>query len=259
MLERYNLEGRVAFVSGASRGLGRAMAIGLAEVGCSLFVTAAKGTETLKELAAEVQERFAVRCEWTDMQLLSEESIQAAVKKCVDCYGRIDVLLNNAGAPRINKALQDTSLEEWNQVIDINLNGAFVLCREVGKQMIRQKSGSIISLASISGQIINKGAHGGSYDVSKAGIVALTKAMAAEWSQYNIRANAIAPGYFLTEPNIKAFESRPGAYEAAIDRIPMGRMANPDELQGAIVFLASEASSYMQGTVLGIDGGYLIW
>ena len=174
-------------------------------------------------------------------------------------YGTIDILVNNAGIGRLNKAPQDTSLKEWEKVIDINVNGSFICAKAVGKVMLKNRKGKIINMSSISGKVINKGVHGGSYDVSKQAIDGLTRALAAEWAQYNINVNAIAPGYFMTDPNKEFFAADPDFYDVALGMIPAGKMANPEDLAGTLIYLASGASNYVHGTIIQVDGGYMVW
>ncbi len=155
--------------------------------------------------------------------------------------------------------ISDTTLAEFAKVIDININGSFTCAKIVGREMIKQKSGKIINMSSISGKIINKGVHGGSYDVSKQGVDGLTRALSAEWAQHGINVNAIAPGYFLTDPNKAFFAKDPSFEEMALSLIPAGKFGVPEQLAGTLIYLASSASDYVHGTIIQVDGGYMVW
>lgn len=257
MKNYFDVKDEVAFITGASKGLGKMFAETLAEAGAKVFIVAL-GDELLKNTDREFKEKgydYMV-CE---ADITDKEGIQRAVDQCISAYGKIDILVNNAGIGRINKSPEDTSLPEWNRVIDVNITGSFICAQVVGKEMIKRKKGKIINMSSISGKIINKGVHGGSYDVSKAAIDGLTRALASEWGKYGINVNAIAPGYFMTDPNKEFFRADPGFYDVALNMIPAGKMAEPEELAGALLFLASKASDYVHGSILIVDGGYTIW
>ena len=163
------------------------------------------------------------------------------------------------GPVRVNIVPELMDIEKWKFVIDVNVTGSYICAKIAGRQMIKQMKGKIINISSISGYIINKGVHGGSYDVSKQAIVGMTRALAIEWAKYNINVNAIAPGYFLTTPNKTFFEADPAFYQKALEMIPLGRIGDPSELAGTVIFLASRASDYMTGSVIVVDGGYLLW
>ena len=191
--------------------------------------------------------------------ITDEQEVEKAVAACVERYGTIDILVNNAGIGRLNKAPQDTTLREWQKVIDINVNGSFICAKAAGKVMLEKQKGKIINMSSISGKVINKGVHGGSYDVSKQAVDGLTRALATEWAKYNINVNAIAPGYFMTDPNKEFFAADPGFYDLALSLIPAGHMAQPEDLAGTLLYLASHASDYVHGTIIQVDGGYMAW
>jgi gluconate 5-dehydrogenase len=163
------------------------------------------------------------------------------------------VLINTA-AMRVNKPPEATSLAEWRAVMDTNITGTFRCCREAGKVMISQHSGKIINIASISGHIVNKYFHGGSYEISKAALMMLTKTLATEWAQHNISVNAIAPGYYDTQPNRDFFAGKPDLYGKVLDMIPQGRLGNLQELSDLVLMLASDIANYMTGTTITIDG-----
>lgn len=257
MLKCFDLTGEVAIVTGAAKGLGRVFAKALAKSGANVYLLG-HGEDGMKEVAKEITE-LGVQCIWRYADIINQKDVEDGVSDCIKHFGKVDILINNAAAPRINLPPEETTLKQWNQVIDTNVTGCFICAQAVGKEMIKRKKGKIVNLASISGFIINKGVHGGSYDVSKQAVVGLTRALAAEWAQYNINVNAIAPGYFLTDPNKKFFEKDAEFYKTALSLIPAQRIGEPEELSGAVVFLSSSASDYMHGSVLFIDGGYTIW
>ena len=191
--------------------------------------------------------------------ILDEEGIQNAVAFCLDRFGPPDILVNNAGLGRVNKPFEDIEVAEWRRTVDNNITGPFICCKYFGREMIRRGKGKIVNLASMSGIIANKGVHCGPYEVSKLGVVALTRSLASEWCRHHITVNALAPGYIATERNSRFFDANPEWTKAALDLIPVGRMPVPDELGGAMVFLCSDASDYMNGAVLVMDGGYTVW
>ena len=241
MLNFFDLTGEVAFVTGASKGLGKMFANTLAAAGAKVCLLSFEKEDLIQTQKEMTQAGYDVMSYFAD--ITNEQEVEKAVDACVEKYGTIDILVNNAGIGRLNKAPQDTSLKEWEKVIDINVN----------------RKGKIINMSSISGKVINKGVHGGSYDVSKQAIDGLTRALAAEWAQYNINVNAIAPGYFMTDPNKEFFAADPDFYDVALGMIPAGKMANPEDLAGTLIYLASGASNYVHGTIIQVDGGYMVW
>ena len=194
-----------------------------------------------------------------EADVTDEPAVRAMVERTVARFGRIDILVNNAASERANVPPEQTTLESWSSVMRTNVDGSFLCAREVGGVMIAQKRGRIINMASISGQIINKYFHGGSYDVSKSAVVGLTKALAAEWAPLGITVNAIAPGYYGTAPNTRWFESNPEIHRKVLDLIPLGRLGTIEELAGLVTVMASDICSYMTGSVVLIDGGYTLW
>lgn len=247
----FGVDGKVAIVTGATRGLGQAMALGLGKAGAKIVAvgSALKNLEaTVKLLENESIEVLPVACDQRD-----PAQIQAAIQATLDKFGKIDVLVNNAGT--IKRAPADVhSDDDWLDVIETNLNGVFRFCRDVGKTMIEQGSGKIINIASLlsfQGGITVPG-----YAASKGGVAQLTKALANEWASKNVQINAIAPGYFSTDNtvNIRNDEERFASISA---RIPAGRWGDPEDLVGAVVFLSSNASNYVNGHVMLVDGGWM--
>lgn len=250
----FDLTGKTALVTGAGRGIGRTLANGLVEFGCDLIVFDKDETHQ-KEVIEEVQEK-GKKCLFLTADVSNPESLNEAVEKAVSHFGKIDILINNAGL-NLRKPALDYTEKEWDLILDTNLKGVFFTTQAVGKIMVKRKEGKIINIASVMGLV-------GSpsyqtvvpYCASKGGVVQLTKAFALEWAPYNIYVNAIAPGYVKTAIVQPILDDK-AKYEAVVSRIPMGRFAKIEELIGPTVFLASEASNYVTGHILCIDGGWL--
>lgn len=256
ILSKFKLEGKTAIVTGAARGLGKAMAIGMAEVGANIVIPDID-LDTAETTAREISS-IGVKSVALKMDVTKEKEITDMVDKVIKEFGRIDILVNNAGIC-IHSPAERMSKEDWENVININLTGVFLCSREVAKVMIEAKEGSIINIASMSAYIVNYPQPQVSYNASKAGIIQFTKSLAAEWAQYNIRVNAIAPGYMMTKMTADYLRKNPEMEKYFIGPTPMKRMGLPEELQGAVVYLASEASSFMTGNILIIDGGYTVY
>ncbi|MBZ4654801.1 MAG: kduD [Peptococcaceae bacterium] len=251
ILEQFSLKGKVAIVTGASRGLGQGMAIGLAEAGAAI-VGVASG-----DMSATQKEVETIGGKFVPVQADLKETtkvIPGIIEKTLESFGRIDILVNNAGIIRRQPTLE-FSEEYWDEVMNINLKSAFFLAQAVANQFIKQGTGgkiiNIASLLSFQGGILVP-----SYAASKHGIAGITKTMCNEWAKYNINVNAIAPGYMATDNTapIRADEKR---NQSILERIPAGRWGNNRDLNGAVVFLASDASAYINGHVLAVDGGWL--
>ena len=258
-LELFDLSGKVAIVTGAARGLGKQMALSLAEAGadvCFCDLLEEQGRKTEKEIAA-----LGVKSFFKKVDVTKTAEIEPFVKEIVERFGGIDILINNVGIESEGCPIEEVDDDLWKKIIDVNMSSMFYVSRAVGKEMIaRGKGGSIINMSSISGLIISKifPRHNVTYGVSKAGIVHLTKGLASEWAQYGIRVNALAPGYMLTE-NTSASRKFPEIVERLTEMTPMKRYGQEWELKGAAVFLASQASTFMTGSTLVIDGGNTIW
>jgi len=252
-LDLFDLTGKVAMVTGASKGLGKAMAAGLAKAGADLALCA-RNLDDLRKAAAEVG-KFGTRVETFPLDVLDRESIHEAVDSILSRFGRIDILVNNAGI-NIRKTVLDLSEEEWDSVLDTNLKGYFLVSQAVAPVMIRQGGGKVINLSSIFGAVGMN--HQAAYAASKGGIVQLTKVMAIEWAGSNIQVNAIGPTYFET-PLVAALRNDPERFRFINERTPMGRWGQPEELEGTVVFLASKASNFITGQTIYVDGGWTIW
>ena len=247
----FRIPGRVALVTGASRGIGRAIALGLAEAGADV-VLAARKLPDLEAVAQEISQmgRKALPVS-ANVRHLPE--IDNLVKRAVDEFGHIDILVNNAGTNPVFGSVFEIDERAWEVTLGLNLKGYFFLSQAVGKLMRDQGGGNIINVASVDG--IRPRIGGAVYSISKAGIIMLTKVLAQEWGQYNIRVNAIAPGLVKTRFS-QALWDNPVIRERAEDNTALGRIAEPEEIIGAALFLASEASSYMTGQTIVLDGGH---
>ena len=247
----FSLNGKTALVTGAAQGLGREIALALANNGASLVLSDIQEPPATADAVAKTGARWiAVRANITD-----EDQVEALAKKSVSEYGKIDILINNAGASQLSyTATEDLSQKEWETIIDTNLTGTFLACKHIGKAMIKSGGGSIVNIASTAG--VTGVPRAPAYCASKAGVILLTKSLALEWARYQIRVNAVAPHYLET-PLTEALRASQKVYAGLLKQIPMGRFGQPSEMVGAVLLLASQAGSYMTGTVIVADGGYL--
>jgi len=257
VLDLFSLKGKTAVVTGAARGLGKAMSEAMADCGADIAVLDID-LETAKTTAREIADTYGVRTEAIFVDVAKYDSCQAACDEVMKAWGHIDILLNNAGIC-INQDAQDVPLEDWTRVIDINMNGVWYMSQIVGRVMIRQNKGNIINLASMSAFIVNSPQGQVSYNAAKAGVVHMTRSLAAEWVGYNIRVNSISPGYMDTDLVHKTLEEDGPWARRWLDLTPMKRAGRPEELGPLAVYLASDASSFMTGSTVVIDGGYMVW
>ncbi len=252
----FDLTGRMALITGAGRGIGREIARTLAAAGADIAIAeldSATANEAAEEIRGMGREAFAVEC-----NVRESASVNSAVANVLEHMGKIDILVNNAGIAHWTKA-EETSDTDWLDVIDINLNGTFWGCRAVAPHMLARGSGSIVNIASMSGSIVNKPQPQSAYNVSKAGVIMLTKSLAAEWAGRGVRVNSVSPGYIATEMTRKAVTTY--AEWAAIwhDMTPVGHMGEPSDVAHAVWYLASDAAKFAMGTDLIVDGGYTAW
>jgi 2-deoxy-D-gluconate 3-dehydrogenase len=250
-LELFSLEGKVALVTGASRGLGQAMALGLAEAGADIAsLDTADCGETCGQVEALGRRSHSIAC---DLRQASVEELSGVVAGVVSTLGRLDVLLNNAGIIR-RAPIFDFSEDYWDDVLQVNLKAVFFLSQAAARHMAAQGGGKIINIASMlsfQGGILVP-----SYTAAKSGVAGITRALATELAGKKVNVNAIAPGYMATD-NTAQLRADPVRSQAILERIPAGRWGEPAELKGVVVFLASAASDYMHGAVVPVDGGWL--
>jgi 2-deoxy-D-gluconate 3-dehydrogenase len=245
----FQLNGKVALVTGASRGLGQGMAVGLAEAGADVIGAGISDmSETRKQIESLGRNFYEIKADLSQ-QGAAKQLVLDAVRET----GKIDILVNNAGIIRRNEA-EHFSDEDWNAVINVNLNAVFQLCREVGNHMLENGSGKIINIASMLS--FQGGLRVPAYTASKHAVAGLTKSLANEWVSRGINVNAIAPGYMETD-NTEALRANEERNAYITSRIPKGEWGTPEDLKGPVVFLASEASSYVNGHVLCVDGGWM--
>lgn len=249
--ELFRLKGKIALVTGSAQGLGKEIALTLAQNGCSLVLAdIAYPEETAKQIEEIGSRSISVKADISD-----EAEVKDMVEKAISEYKKVDILVNNAGISQLGyTATEDLPIEEWDKIIAVNLRGTFLCCKHVGKLMINSGSGSIINISTTAG--ITGVPRAPAYCASKAGIILLTKSLALEWARYNIRVNAIAPHYLETELT-KGLRASEKVYDGLVKQIPMRRFAKPGEVVGTVLFLSSPASSYITGTVIVVDGGFL--
>jgi 2-dehydro-3-deoxy-D-gluconate 5-dehydrogenase len=250
ILDAFNLRGKVAIVTGCGTGLGRAMALGLAEAGADIAgVYNSSAPDCGGEIAGMGRKFMAIRADLADL-----DRIEPLVEQAVENFGRVDILVNNAGIIRRQLALEFTR-ENWDEVVNLNLRSLFFLAQAVARRFVAQKSGgkivNIASMLSFQGGILVP-----SYTASKSGVLGLTRELACEWAAHDINVNAIAPGYMATD-NTRALQQDPLRNADILKRIPAGRWGQPGDLAGAVVFLASTAANYIHGYTLAVDGGWL--
>jgi len=250
ILDKFSLNGKVAIVTGATKGLGQGMALALAQAGADIVGVGSSGSLETKDMVEKVGRKYIP----VQANLLAIDSINAIIEAAVNEFGKIDILVNNAGLIRRQPAIE-FSEKNWDEVLAINLKTVFFFCQAAAKQFIRQGTGGkIVNIASMLS--FQGGINVASYTASKSGVMGITRLLANEWAKYNININAIAPGYFATEltSQLQADEAR---NKEILSRIPAGRWGVPEDLAGAVVFLSSAAASYINGYTLAVDGGWL--
>lgn len=258
IFDRLSLDGKKLFITGGSRGLGREMALGIAEAGADIALVA-RESASLQETAEQIR-KLGRNC-WTFVADVSDpEACETVCKKALSENGPFDILINNVGGRRANVATEDMSLTQWQELINLNLTSAFVCCKVIGGAMIaRGHGGRVINLASINALVAGRGIKGRHYEAAKAGVLMLTRSLATDWAPHGITVNAICPGIFATDPNKAWAQQHPDVIDAYVRNIPMGKLGDPEDLGPLAVYLASDAARYMTGAALVIDGGYTCW
>jgi gluconate 5-dehydrogenase len=258
VLERFRLDGKRLFITGGSRGLGREMALAIAEAGADV-VLVGRDRDSLATTGQEIERRGRTAA-LIQADVGQPADAERACRIALERHGPIDILINNVGGRRINVPTEEMPLAEWQSIIDLNLTSTFLCTRMIGGAMIaRGQGGRVINIASISGLVANRRIHGRSYETSKAAVIHFTRATAVDWAPHRVTVNAIAPGAFLTEPNLRWSRESPEIMDTFRAQIPMGEFGPPEDLGPLAVYLASDASRYMTGAVLVIDGGYTCW
>lgn len=257
VLDRLRLDGKRAFVTGGSRGLGKEIALAFADVGADLVIVG-RNERSLEKIANDIR-AMGRRADWIVGDLGDNAACEKVCEQVVSDFGPIDILVNNVGGRRIPTPTIDLSTEDWLKYMDLNLTSTFICTRVVGKAMIQRGAGGrIINIASISGLVTNRNIGGKHYETAKAAVIQFTKTVAVDWAEHGVTANAICPGGFWTEPNQGWAKSHPEVVERFKAQVPTGDYGRPEDLGPLAVYLASEASSYMTGAALVIDGGYTL-
>jgi len=252
-LDLFNLSGRVAIVTGGSRGIGFSIAEGLASAGATIVIAdilTEQGEEAAKKIEAK-----GFKAKSIPVDVTKRDSVQNLVSKALKEFGQIDILINCAGII-LRKPIEEVTDEEWNSLMDVNLRGVFLCSQMVGKEMIKQKQGKIINISSNISQVLQP--HRGVYAITKAGVSHLTKVMALEWAPFGINVNAIAPAPTMTDLNRKYFEEHPEDLKERIRSIPLGRLGEPKDYVGVAILLASKASDFITGQTIFVDGGSIL-
>lgn len=258
VLEKFRLDGRRVIVTGASRGIGRGLAIGLAEAGAEIAVIYEKAKDRAEAVLAEIQAMGRTESYAQQVDVSVTADVQRMAAEAERRWGRVDVLVNNAGIAH-NAAAEDMTEAEWERMVRMNLTSVFLCCQAIGRLMIRQKQGVIINIGSLSAKIVNfpqKQAH---YNAAKAGVHLLSKCLAVEWAPHNIRVNVLVPGYIRTEL-VEPIMARHGEMVSRywLEPAVQNRFGTPEELAAAAVYLASDASTFTTGEEMVVDGGYTL-
>ncbi len=250
----FSLKGKVVLVTGGGRGIGQVICLQLSRAGADLAIFSRSGASQTKQLVeSENGNILDIRVDVTD-----EDQVKKGIDQIFKKYGHLDVVINNAGVC-YHKTAFEASLDEWRQVIDVNLTGEYIVCKEAARQMIKNHiSGNIINIASMSGHIVNIPQMQAAYNASKAGVIQMTRSLAIEWIDNNIRVNSISPGYVSTPMSIDPAFVPQELLDAWKPLFPMHRMAKPEELCGAIIWLCSESAGYVTGADILIDGAYTV-
>jgi gluconate 5-dehydrogenase len=258
IFDRFSLAGRRLLITGGTRGLGREMALAVADAGADVVLTArdeahlAAAADDIRRLGRQA---FTIPCD-----VGRPEACQAMCERALAEFGPIDILINNVGGRRLNVPTAQLPLDKWQEIIDLNLTSTFLCTKLIGGAMVaRGRGGRVINVASISGMIVNRGIGGRGYETAKAAVIQFTKATAADWARHRVTVNAICPGFFMTEPNVRWSREHPKLMEMYREQIPMGDFGPAEDLGPLAVYLASDAARYVTGATIVIDGGYTLW
>lgn len=256
-LEKLKLDGRVAVVTGGGQGIGAACARALGEAGATVIIAELEPDRA--EACATDLAKLGINAEAVPLDVTQSAAVDRAAAEIVERHGRVDVLVNNAGVAKSDVKAEDTGDDHWRFHMDVNLDGLFWCCRAFGRQMLRQGSGSIVNIGSMSGFIVNKPQPQAFYNASKAAAHHLTKSLAAEWGAKGVRVNAVAPTYIETPLTAFGMNECPEMYKTWLEMTPMGRVGQPEEIASVVHFLASDAASLVTGAIVLADGGYTCW
>ena len=258
VFDRFNLDGKKLMITGGSRGLGREMVLAIAEAGADIVVTGRR-EDSLAAIAEEI--RVLGRTAWTMQADMSDpQQCEAVCQQVVNEHGSVDILINNVGGRREDIPTEEMPLGKWRELMDLNLTSTFVCTSRIGKAMIAAgKGGRIINIGSINSLVAGRNIRGRHYETAKGAILQFTRSVAADWAEHGITVNAILPGGFMTEPNQRWAREKPDVVSTFRQQIPMGDHGQPEDLGPLALYLASDASRYMTGAGLVIDGGYTLW
>lgn len=258
ILDRFRLNGKQLMITGGSRGLGREMALAIADAGADVILIG-RDEASLESTATDIRHlgrQATILVGDVGRPEVCEELCQRVLAE----HRPIDILINNVGGRRINVPIEEQTWQQWQEIIDLNLTSAFLCTKWIGGSMVRRgQGGRVINIASISGSIANRGIGGRSYETAKAALIQFTRATAADWAPYRVTVNAICPGGFMTAPNVRWASEHPEVISEFRSLIPAGDFGHPEDLGPLAVYLASDASRYMTGASLVIDGGYTLW
>lgn len=258
VLDQFSLAGKRLFITGGNRGLGREMALAIADAGADVVLTG-RDEESLKSTASEIHD-LGRQAWYFSGDMGDPATCESICHEVLGKHGPFDILINNVGGRLINVPVEEQTLEDWQRIMDLNVTSTFLCTKLIGGDMVRRGNGGrVINIASMSGMIANRGIGGRSYETAKAAVIQFTRATAADWAPHRVTVNAICPGGFMTQPNQKWSKENPEVIEEFEKAIPMGKFGEPEDLGPLAVYLASDASRYMTGASLVIDGGYTLW
>jgi len=258
IFDRFRLNGKRLFITGGSRGLGREMALAIADAGSDVILTG-RDADSLEKTAEDIRalgrEAFTIQA---DIGKTSE--CEDACRQALEKHGPIDILINNVGGRRVNIPTTEMPLETWREMMDLNLTSTFLCTKHIGGAMLeRGQGGRVINIASISGMVCNRDIGGRHYETAKAAVIQFTRATATDWAKQGVTVNAICPGGFMTEPNVRWAAQNPAIIDTFKAAVPMGDFGQPEDLGPLAVYLASDAARYVTGAAFVIDGGYTLW